>query len=69
MENTETLLRLPQVCARTALSRSQVYALVRNRSFPSPIKLSARCSAWPESQVRTWIQSRIAASEQNKEAA
>lgn len=56
-----TLLRLPQVKARTGLSRSEIYRRVQLSAFPAPIKLGERTSAWVEHEVSTWIASRIAA--------
>ena len=37
-----TLERLPQVKARTGLSRSEIYLKVALGDFPSPIKLGER---------------------------
>lgn len=59
---TESLLRLPQVQNRTGLSRSAIYQRVREGSFPHPIKLGERASAWPETAVARWISERIQAS-------
>ncbi len=56
-----TLERLPQVKARTSLSRSEIYRKIALGDFPSPIKLGERASAWPEHEVTAWIASRIAA--------
>jgi prophage regulatory protein len=53
------LVRLPEVQRLTGLRRSQLYALAALDRFPRPVKLSERCSAWPESEVRSWIASRI----------
>jgi len=54
-------LRLPEVQRQTGLSRSQIYALAKSGRFPSPVKLSERCSAWLESAVNEWKASRVAA--------
>jgi prophage regulatory protein len=56
-----TLERLPQVKARTKLSRSEIYRKIALGDFPRPIKLGERASAWPEHEVTAWIASRIAA--------
>jgi prophage regulatory protein len=58
-ELNETLLRLPEVVRISGVRRSQIYALVKQKRFPSPIKLSERCSAFLESEVRVWIAERI----------
>ena len=54
-------VRLPEVTRLTGLGKSQVYALANAGKFPRPIKLSERCSAWQESEIRAWIAQRIAA--------
>jgi prophage regulatory protein len=55
------LLRLPQVKARTGLSRSEIYRRVSSGDFPAPVKLGERASAWPEHEVAAWCEARIAA--------
>jgi len=55
------LLRLPQVKARTGLSRSELYRRIAAGTFPAPVKLGERASAWPEQEVTTWCEARIAA--------
>lgn len=55
------LERLPQVKARTGLSRSEIYRKIALGTFPSPIKLGERASAWAEHEVTAWIESRIKA--------
>jgi len=56
----ETLLRLPDVLARTGLSRSVAYRLMSEGKFPKPIALSDRARAWPASIVQKWIEERVA---------
>lgn len=56
----EKLLRLPDVLARTGLSRSAVYAQIAAGDFPKPVKITHRNAAWPESEVAGWINERIA---------
>lgn len=55
------LERLPQVKARTGLSRSEIYRRIALDEFPAPIKLGLRASAWHKREVDTWITQRIAA--------
>lgn len=55
-------LRLPAVCARTGLSRSQVYRLEAEGRFPGRVKLGLSTSAWIESEIQAWAAARIAAS-------
>jgi prophage regulatory protein len=53
-------LKLKAVEAATTISRSHIYALAKEGKFPKPVKLSERSSAWLESEVLDWIESRIA---------
>lgn len=53
------LLRLPQVLARCAISRSVLYSLMAHDQFPRPVKIG-RASAWSSSEIDAWIGERIA---------
>ena len=59
------LIKRPLVEARTGLSRSHLYALVKRGEFPRPIPLSkdGRAVAWSEQAVQAWIESRINAAQ------
>lgn len=63
-----TLERLPQVKARTGLSRSEIYRRIALGDFPRPIKLGERASAWSAAEVDAWIAQRIAARDQGAKA-
>jgi prophage regulatory protein len=54
-----TILRLPEVKARTGLSRSTIYLKMAEGSFPEPIALGARSVGWIESEIDAWIAHRI----------
>ena len=54
-------LRLREVCRKTALSRSEIYRRVAQSTFPAPVKLGVRASAWDSREVDSWIVHRIAA--------
>ena len=56
LNTLEQLLRLPEVKAITGLNRNQIYSL---KGFPRPVKISARSSAWVQSEVQQWIKGRI----------
>jgi len=43
-----------------------LYKLVADGGFPKPLKLSVRASAWVESEVEGFIQSRIAQSREGE---
>jgi len=53
------LLRLPEVKAMTGLSKSSLYALVREGTFPAPVRLGPRAVAWVKSEVRRWAVERV----------
>jgi prophage regulatory protein len=57
-----TILRLPDVKARTGLSRSTIYLRVSQGVFPKPISLGGRAVGWVEEDVDQWLQQRINAS-------
>jgi prophage regulatory protein len=56
-----SFIRLEQVKARTGLSRSTLYAYIREGRFPAPVAISERCVAWVEGEIDGWIAERIAA--------
>lgn len=55
----DPLLRLPAVAAIVGLKTTAIYMAVRRGEFPRPVKLG-RISAWPESEIRAWIEDRKA---------
>ena len=60
-----TLERLRQVCARTGFSKSELYRRISLGTFPAPVKLGSRASAWSSAEVDAWIAERIAARDQD----
>ena len=54
-----SLLRLNAVKARTGLSRSSIYLFIANGAFPKQVSLGARAVGWVESEISSWIESRI----------
>lgn len=55
---SERLLRLPAVRELTALSRSELYRLVKLGQFPAQVALGQCSVAWRESEVFDWIEAR-----------
>lgn len=55
-----TLLRRPEVEARTGLARSTIYKWIQEGNFPQPVKLGSRIVAWRESDVNAWMEDREA---------
>jgi len=56
----QKLVRLPQVVARTSLSRSTIYEMMGKRRFPRPVKLNLRSNGWVEAEISHWLAARIA---------
>ena len=60
-------LRLPEVMARTGLSRSTIYVRLDQGRFPRPVSLGGRAVGWIEAELDEWMRERIAASRRNAE--
>lgn len=54
----DALLRLPDVLRRTGRSKAGVYVLIREGSFPAPVRVGKRAVAWRERDVAEWVRSR-----------
>ncbi len=59
--HTPSILRRPEVEARTGLSRSTLYELIQQGKFPKPIPLadSGKAVGWIDDEVNDWISERI----------
>ena len=57
-----SILRLPEVKARTGLSRSSIYLRIKQGAFPHPVSLGGRAIGWPDTDIQNWVDSQIAAS-------
>mgnify|MGYP000013351594 FL=1 len=59
------MLRLKQVVEQTGLSRSTIYDMMNpnskrhDPSFPRSVELTQATVAWLESEVNTWLESKI----------
>jgi predicted DNA-binding transcriptional regulator AlpA len=58
--NDLTLIRLPEVCNRTQLSKATIYKMLGNGTFPKQVNLNERAVAFVATEIDGWIQSRIA---------
>jgi prophage regulatory protein len=63
-----TILRRKQVEARTGLSRSSIYARLRQNpkrpgdydpTFPKPISVGAKAVGWIEAEIEEWLTAQI----------
>lgn len=58
----QQFLRLPEVQARTGLSRATIYLRISQGRFPKPIPLgSPYAVGWLESEIETWIAEQVSA--------
>ena len=60
---TYRILRIAEVEARTCLSKSTIYCLIREGKFPKSVPLAMRSRGWPEHEIDAWIEDRMAARE------
>ncbi len=54
-----SILRLPDVMARTGLPRSTVYLRISQGTFPKPIHLGFRTVGWIAAEIDAWIDGQI----------
>lgn len=54
------LIRLLEVMKMTSLPKSTLWEEIKKGNFPQPAKISSRSRVWLESEVITWIESKIA---------
>ena len=52
------ILRRTEVEQIVGLSRSTLYAMMAENTFPKPIKLGKRAVGWPDNVIETWIEER-----------
>lgn len=52
------VLRRPEVERLTGLSRSTIYAMMKEGTFPKPIQLGARAVGWQEMTISAWLAER-----------
>lgn len=55
---TNNIIRKPEVSKITGLPHSTIYRLIKQGTFPAPIKLGERASGWFLNEVEEWINSR-----------
>ncbi len=65
-KTTIIFIRLKQVMAMCGMSRSAIYGAIKKGEFPAQVKISERSSAWLQSEVADWGESRIKASRDRK---
>ena len=66
--SAKSIWRLPEVMARTGLSRSTIYHKIRIGEFPPPINLGLRAVGWIADEIIDWINEQIKKSRPSVEA-
>jgi len=56
---SKQIYRRPDVENLIGLSRSTLYAMMAEGSFPKPVKLGKRAVGWRASDVHAWLESRL----------
>lgn len=64
MPNTDRIIRLKTVLARTGLSRSTLYRKIADGTFPAQIRISVHGAGWRESSVEHWMADPVSYSEE-----
>ncbi len=57
---TTIILRLPEVIAKTGLSRSTIYSQISKGAFPKGVPIGEHARGWLNHEVDAWIESRVA---------
>jgi prophage regulatory protein len=52
-------MKLPDVMQITKLSRSSIYARMKEETFPHHFKIGKRAVAWTEESIFNWMNSTI----------
>ena len=55
MTNSDRIIRLKTVLARTGLSRTTLYRKMGEGTFPRQVKISVHGAGWRESTINRWI--------------
>ncbi|EGX6956817.1 AlpA family transcriptional regulator [Aeromonas hydrophila] len=55
------LIKLKDVTEMTTLSKATIYRLMKQGSFPGPIRLGPKCVAWKQSEIIEWVELKASA--------
>ncbi|HMF62996.1 MAG TPA: AlpA family phage regulatory protein [Edaphobacter sp.] len=58
VDSHTSFLRLPAVQRRVPFSKSSIYSMMANGSFPASHRLGARAVGWLEHEVDSWVEAR-----------
>ena len=57
------MLRIKQVSEKTSKGPSTIWADVKKGTFPKPVKLSPKTTAWTDESIDIWLKEKIAESQ------
>ena len=57
----DRLIREDELRELLGVSHATIWRLVRSGHFPRPIRIGQAAVAWPEDEVREWVESKKAA--------
>ena len=57
---TTTIIRLPEVIAKTGLSRSTIYFQISKGNFPKGVPIGEHARGWLNHEIEAWIEARAA---------
>ena len=63
LEKHRALQRIEQVSERIGRSKSWIWDAVKRGDFPSPVRLSTRCTRWDSLAVDQWIEAQLSGME------
>ena len=55
-----TIIRMPEVERRTAMSGSRIYRLMGRGEFPRSVKIGARAVGWSLEEINSYIERKFA---------
>ncbi len=58
---SKRVIRLPKVIEKSGLRRSSIYAAMKDKRFPSSIRLGRRAVGWLEYEIDQWISDQMEA--------
>lgn len=68
IQSALSILRRKEVEARTKLSRSTIYARIKNGTFPAPVPLGPKSVGWIESEIDSFLAGCVAVRDNSKAA-
>lgn len=61
----DKFLKLCEVEAVTSLKKSKIYDMIGDGAFPPPVKVTSHRSAWPASEIISWMEDLKARRDEN----